>query len=138
MNTEIQRVLVVHQQREILEKIAGELEKKGYIVSIATNGIDGMFAGFYEKFHMILSAMDLPKLTGFEMVRTLQSRSYNNGVPVIFIGTGLESAETIALASKLNAVIMPLPAITNSINTVDEAIPLSDVLSPVRINRTSR
>jgi len=133
----IKNILVVHPLYEIRNRIASELEKKGYYVSAATNGHDGMFAGYSEKFALIISAMNLPRITGFEMIRTLQTHpSNNNNTPIIFIGTGHEDAETVAIASKLNAVIMPLSAISNSISKVDEYAPFADLLSWVKIDRT--
>src|SRR6185436_9831045 len=112
MYFEAKKILIVHPVEEIREKIAVELKSKGYHISIATNGLDGLFACYYEKFSMIISAIDLPKITGFEMIRTLHTRSFHDGTPTIFIGTGQESAETLAIAVKLNAMIMPLRAIT--------------------------
>ena len=138
MYLESQKILIVHHLQEIREKIAAELKKKGYDVSVSTNGLDGLFACYYEKFALIISAIDLPKITGFEMIRTLYTRSSHDGTPTIFIGSGQESAETVKIAAKLNAMIMPLPAITSSINKVSDSAPLDDLLSLVRIDSTSR
>jgi len=117
MHTEAEKILVVHPNQEILEKISDELKKKGYYVSVATNGLDGLFSCYYDKFSLIISAMDLQKITGFEMIRTLHTRTSHNKIPTIFIGTGQESDEIVSIAAKLNAVIMPLPAISRSINS---------------------
>ena len=134
MVTEAKKILVVHSLHEIRDRIASQLEKKGYHVTVAANGLDGLFAGYYEKFALIISAMNLPKITGFEMVRTLQTHSSNNGAPTIFIGTGHEGAEIVAISAKLNAIIMPLDAINNSISKVDESATFDDLLSWVRID----
>ena len=134
MFTEPIKILVAHPLHEIRDRIASQLERKGYYVTLATNGLDGLFAGYYEKFALIISAMALPKITGFEMVRTLQTHSSNNGTPTIFIGTGHESPEIVAISAKLNAMIMPVDAITNSISKVDESATFGDLLSWVKID----
>ena len=137
MYTEAVKILLVHPVQEIREKLTAELKKKGYFVSIATNGLDGLFACYYEKFSLIISAIDLQKITAFEMIRTLHTRSSHNGTPTIFIGTGEESPETLAIAVKLNAMIMPLPTIAKSINKVGESAPLEDLLSLVKVGSIS-
>lgn len=133
MGTELNKILVVLHQPEIREQIKSELERKGYRISISTNGLEGMFAGYCEKFVLIISSMELPKVTGFEMMRALHNRSYNQATPAIFIATGEESDEAIQLASKLNVIFMPLSAITSSINKVDESTQIDDQLNSVKI-----
>lgn len=116
MDVDRQRVLVVHHEQEMREKIIGELEKKGYRVCVASDGLNGMFYGYYEKFTIILCALDLPKISGIEMIRTLRILSFNRKTPVIFIESEQDKPEAVALAAKLNAIVMSYQAITSSIN----------------------
>jgi CheY-like chemotaxis protein len=136
MQSYLHKILIVHPQHEVQEKIAGELEKIGYTVSVAGNGLDGMFIAYYEKFALIISTAELPKVTGFEMMRALQNRSFNKDTPAIFIGTGNESAAAVEHAAKLNTIFMPLSAITNSVNKVGESAQFGDLLSLVKIDRS--
>lgn len=133
MQAEAEKILLVHPTCEIRETIAKELEKKGYHVYAASDGLDGLFACYDHKFALILSAIDLPKVTGFEMIRTMRTHSYNNGTPIVLIGTGQESSEIVAFAAKLSAIIIPLHAITNSISKVDESTPLGDLMHWVKV-----
>jgi PleD family two-component response regulator len=111
------KVLVVHSQPDILKTITAALQKRSYYVSSANNGLEGMFIGNEMKYDMILSAIDLPKITGFEMIRTLQGRFRNRSTPVFFIGTGEESPEVVQHAGILHAQIMSLSDILNGIGS---------------------
>jgi DNA-binding response OmpR family regulator len=95
------KVLLVHTDSEVINEVKSFLGL--CIVHYASDGADGLFAGRVEEYDIIVTALDLPLITGMEMVRALRNLSQNNKTPVIFIGNGTESDQCKALISRLNA-----------------------------------
>jgi len=84
--SEYLRVLVVHRQITVANEIKRQFDGAGWLVHMAQSGLDGLLTARKECFSLILSAVDLPVITGIEMVRGIRNFSFNVNTPVIFIG----------------------------------------------------
>ena len=86
------RILVVDDEKQVLQSLTTVLEKKGYEVSPAITGPLALAA--YASFHPDLVLLDLlmPGMNGFEVLRQLME--YNPELPVVIL-TGVAD-ETIA------------------------------------------
>jgi len=79
------RVLVVDDSitvREVEQKL---LENKGYQVEIAVNGMDGWNALRTGNFNLVISDVDMPRMTGIELVSQIKNHSRLKSIPVIIV-----------------------------------------------------
>ena len=79
------RVLVVHRQNSVANDIKAQFERAGWLVHSAQNGLDGLLAARKGNYSLILSAIDLPVITGLEMIRGIRNFSFNVNTPVVFM-----------------------------------------------------
>lgn len=83
-------ILVVDDQELVRSAAAAALERVGYRVLQATNGAEGLKLALQTFPHLIVSDTIMPRMTGDEMFRTLQSNPRTRQIPVI----GLSSKST--------------------------------------------
>ena len=81
----------MHHQESIVDTIREKFEKSGFDVRCAVDGLEALFTARYERFALIVTGQDIPKVTGFELVRTMRNEFANAETPVIFIATGNEN-----------------------------------------------
>jgi len=102
--SEYLRVLVVHRQASVANDIKRQFDSAGWLVHTAHSGLDGLLAARKESFNLILSAIDLPVITGIEMVRGIRNFSFNVNTPAVFIDHATER-DYDGILSKLRARI---------------------------------
>lgn len=102
------KVLVVHRQEVKLAEIKTILEEIHSYTRLYLCGLDGLLAARIEKFDLIICTIDLPLITGFEMVRALRNYSPNRTTPVIFIEDGSEGPDHVLLSEQLQATWMSM------------------------------
>jgi DNA-binding response OmpR family regulator len=95
------KVLLVHPMEELIQEVKRFLGQT--VIHYASDGADGLFAGRMEEYDLIVTAIDLPLVTGLEMVRALRNMSQNNKTAVIFLGEGNETDACKRLIAKLRA-----------------------------------
>jgi DNA-binding response OmpR family regulator len=100
------KVLVVHRQEEVLQSIIKQLSN--WYIRPANTGLDGLLAARVERFDLILCSMNLPMVTGIEMVRSIRNMSLNQTTPVILLAEGNETPEHLRLISILNANLLTM------------------------------
>jgi len=76
-------ILVVDDQELVRSAIVAALEREGYKVLQATNGAEGLKLALQSFPHLIVSDTVMPRMTGDEMFRTLQSNPRTQKIPVI-------------------------------------------------------
>lgn len=97
------KVLVVHRQKEIIEKIKSVLRSNESIIRFSDSGLDGLLAARIEIFDLIICSTDLPVITGFELVRSVKTNSMNRNTPVVFL-TDTKDEKTAHLGHALGVV----------------------------------
>jgi|AGTN01.1.fsa_nt_gi Chemotaxis protein histidine kinase and related kinases len=86
------RILVVEDSitsRVLLKNI---LESAGYIVTVANDGQDGWEKQSGEKFDLIVTDVEMPRMNGFELTKKVRNESVNKDVPIIVV-TSLASLD---------------------------------------------
>ncbi len=99
------RVLIADDEEVIRTSIQEILTKGGHDTAFAVDGEEAAKKATEEGFDLALLDLDMPKLTGYEVLK--QIRAVNPDLPVIFI-TGAGAASQIAQAIaqyKLNGFI---------------------------------
>lgn len=76
---------MVHRQISVASDIKKQFDYAGWLVHMAQSGLDGLLAARKESFSLILTAIDLPVITGIEMVRGIRNFSFNVNTPVVFM-----------------------------------------------------
>ena len=84
--------MVVHGEEAVLQTLKEKLSMSGCIARPFTSGLDGMLQGRIEKFDWVVSGIDLPAVSGLEMVRSLRLNPMNKDTNVMFLGDGKETA----------------------------------------------
>ncbi|RJP86123.1 MAG: hybrid sensor histidine kinase/response regulator [Desulfobacteraceae bacterium] len=83
--TTLIKILIVEDsaiQAQMLKRI---LEKTGYIVAVAKNGVEGMaMAGEYRP-ELIISDIVMPEMDGFELCKQIKADMQLKGVPVVLL-----------------------------------------------------
>lgn len=96
MTGERPRILVVEDDESITLGLQMNLEAEGYSVALATDGEDGLTRAIAEPFDLLIVDVMLPKMNGFELVRSLRSRKAME--PVIMLSArGAEMDKVMGL-----------------------------------------
>jgi DNA-binding response OmpR family regulator len=85
------RILVVDHDRDIRLLYADALSRPGYYVDAAEDGAAGWEALQVNRYNLLITENDIPKLTGVELVRKLHSARM--GLPVIMAAERLPTDE---------------------------------------------
>ena len=77
------RVLIIEDQRDIAANIWDYLERRGYIVDHAVDGVTGLALALRGDLDVIVLDIGLPRLDGFALCRSL--RAAQSSVPVLML-----------------------------------------------------
>ncbi len=77
------RILLVEDQEMNRDMLSRRLKKRGYEVSIAVDGAEGVDKARSEIPDLILMDMSLPVMDGWEATRTLKSDEATREIPVV-------------------------------------------------------
>jgi CheY-like chemotaxis protein len=77
------KILLVEDNEMNRDMLSRRLERKGYSVSIAVDGGEGVTKARAEKPDLILMDMSLPVVDGWEATRQLKADAATQGIPVI-------------------------------------------------------
>lgn len=81
------RVLVVDDGMTMRMYYRDVLEAAGFEVSEAVNGLEGVERAMTEAFDLLVVDVNMPKMDGYEMIRTVREDVSLRGVPVLTIST---------------------------------------------------
>ena len=80
------KILIVEDEAELREILGRYLEKQGYSVLLAENGVRGLSMAQESKPDLILLDVKMPEMTGFQMIKNLRKTGeWGEHVPVIFL-----------------------------------------------------
>ncbi len=78
-------ILIVDDNPKNLEVLGKTLEKEGYNVEFATDGIGALEWMEYQKFDLILLDVMMPGLSGFEVCKKMRLNPEYDNIPIIFL-----------------------------------------------------
>lgn len=79
------RVLVVDDSLTVREMERRLLEGAGYAVTTAVDGVDGWLNARAQPFDLLISDIDMPRMTGLELVRNLRADPQFAHLPVLLL-----------------------------------------------------
>lgn len=89
------RVLVVDDEAYIVELVKFNLEKEGYKVLVAGDGLSALEMVKKERPDLVLLDIMLPKIDGLEVCRTLKQDDEYNTIPIIMLTAKGEEIDTV-------------------------------------------
>jgi CheY-like chemotaxis protein len=89
-------ILVIEDNKEILENTIELLELKGYQVLSAINGKAGLELALQHKPDLVLCDIMMPVMNGYEVFAALKANSGTADIPFIFVTASVERSEVEA------------------------------------------
>ena len=89
------KILVVDDETYIVELVKFNLEKEGYRVIVAFDGVHALEMVKEENPHLILLDIMLPSMDGLEVCRTLKQDPNYNTIPIIMLTAKGEEIDTV-------------------------------------------
>jgi two-component system sensor histidine kinase and response regulator WspE len=79
------RILVVDDSVTVREVQRTLLQNRGYIVEVAVDGMDGWNALRAASYHLTITDVDMPRMTGIELVSKIKADPKLHSLPVIIV-----------------------------------------------------
>jgi two-component system sensor histidine kinase and response regulator WspE len=79
------RVLVVDDSIAVREAQRQLLVNRGYLVDVAVDGVDGLNSARRVHYDLIISDIDMPRMNGFDLVRSIKQEAKLNAIPVVIV-----------------------------------------------------
>jgi two-component system chemotaxis sensor kinase CheA len=119
-----QKILVVEDAFSTRELEKSILEAQGYFVDTAVDGLDALERLTGTKYDLIVSDIDMPRMNGFELCRTLKKKEEYKDIPVVMV-TALEKEEDKRQGIEVGAAAYIIKSAfeqTNLLNTIERLI----------------
>jgi DNA-binding response OmpR family regulator len=91
-------ILFVDDDPEICQLFQIQLQRAGFAVQIADNGLSGCELALAQPFDLILADLNMPQLDGWGMLRRLRGDYRTRDIPVIFLSAHDDYRETLRAA----------------------------------------
>ena len=105
----VHRILVVEDDDAIREYLESALAKQGHLIDVAKDGLEALAIVSRDVPDLIVSDIDMPRLSGIQLCETLKSDPKTKEIPVILL-TGQHQSELIRQATALGvAHFLPKP-----------------------------
>lgn len=132
-----QTILVVDDEKDLLDLIEYNLKKEGFAVLKAENGEEGIEKAKEHKPDLVLMDIMMPKMDGMEAVETMRADEDLKSIPIIFLTArsdekteveGLDKGgddyitkpiSTTKLISRIKAVMRRFDETTEDVNRLD-------------------
>ena len=79
------RILIVDDSLTVREVERRLLENEGYEVMVAVDGVDGWNTLLSNRFDLLISDVDMPRMNGIELVRTVRADPLFRDLPVMIV-----------------------------------------------------
>jgi two-component system alkaline phosphatase synthesis response regulator PhoP len=90
-----EKVLVVDDERDILELVKYNLDKEGYQVTVVASGEDALLATRNRMPDIIVLDLMLPGVDGLEVCRRLKADPKTRGIPVVMLTAKGDEADVV-------------------------------------------
>lgn len=90
-----ERILVIEDEMHIQELLQYNLEKNGYKVTLADNGIEGLNEALTNVPDLILLDLMLPGMDGLEVCKRLRSEKHTKKLPILMLTAKSEELDKI-------------------------------------------
>jgi two-component system chemotaxis response regulator CheY len=98
----VKKILVVDDSETIRITVSETLNKAGFLVTQAIDGVDGLAKLGQDTFDLVILDVNMPRLNGLEMLEKMRDDPKNAAIPVVMLTTEAHFA-LIDRAKKLGA-----------------------------------
>jgi two-component system alkaline phosphatase synthesis response regulator PhoP len=124
-------ILIVDDEKDIVELLKYNLQKEGYIVLAARNGKEALVLAQKQP-HLIVLDVMMPEIDGWEVSRTLREQPETANIPIVFltakdsevdevVGLELGADDYITKPVKVRTFLARVKRILRKLRHVDEA-----------------
>ncbi len=96
------RILIIEDDADFRELLRIHLSMSGYALEVAEDGVEGGKAVLERPPDLVVSDVDMPFLSGFELLSLMRADKETASIPVILL-SGSSNDETMSEAMKLGA-----------------------------------
>jgi len=89
------KILIVEDDRDIVEMVEYNLREQGYETLSALNGEDGVELARRQRPNLIILDIMLPIMDGFEVCRTLKSNDITAQIPIIILSAKSQETDKV-------------------------------------------
>ncbi|MDZ4699739.1 MAG: response regulator transcription factor [Rhodothermales bacterium] len=139
------RVLVVDDEEDLLDLLQYNLEKEGFEVLLANNGVDGIEVARKEEPDLIVLDIMMPGLDGIEVCRRLRSDAVLRDTPILMLTARTEESAQVQSLEIGADIYLPkpvsIPVLISQIKALmrtanrGETLPAILVLQDIEIDR---
>ncbi len=117
------QVLLIDDDQIILDLLETVLTMKGHRSTLAKDGETGLRLAKEQKFDLVITDLNLPKVTGWDIIKQLKSSDETRAIPVIALSAHSDADDRDAAhtAGCDAYVAKPLDAVS-MISTVDSVL----------------
>lgn len=103
------RILAIDDSRTIRSLLTQTLQKAGFEVSTAVDGVDGIAKFQHEDADLVITDVNMPNKDGFEVIADIRGGTRNRTVPVLVLTTesGAALKERARLAGATGWIVKP-------------------------------
>ncbi len=81
------KILFVDDSTSMRQVVGHAMEKAGYEVTTAVDGVDGVDKLDLQKYDVIITDLNMPNMNGFELIKRAKQNAKNKFSPVIMLTT---------------------------------------------------
>ena len=89
------RILIIEDERDVLDLLTFNLRKAGYTLATATDGAAGLEKARSEKPAFIILDLMLPRMPGLEICKILKSDPATRQIPIMMLTAKAEEIDRI-------------------------------------------
>ena len=115
------RILIIEDDADFRELLRIHLSLAGYALEVAEDGVEGGKALLEHAPDLVVSDVDMPFLSGFELLSLMRAEKETASIPVILL-SGSSNDETMSEAMKLGAA-----------DFLTKPITLEDLMRAIRV-----
>lgn len=90
-----QEILIVDDEKDILDLLSYNLRKEGFSVSVSANGEDALRLIRQRGFDLVILDLMLPGIQGFELCRMLKGSEQTASIPIIMLTAKSEEVDKV-------------------------------------------
>ncbi|MFH1692233.1 MAG: response regulator [Candidatus Omnitrophota bacterium] len=103
-------ILLVDDEQDVLDSLSFFLSRNGYIVSVASNGTDGLKLAKENIPHLIILDLMLPDVDGSDVAVELLQNPATKNIPIVFLTSVFTKSEQMAIGDLIaNRCIVAKP-----------------------------
>lgn len=91
------RILLIDDEEFVLEELLETFEFEGFEVTTASSGEEALGLSGIDDFHVVISDLRMPGLTGIELFKALKNRPDFNAKFILLSGHGAQDAHDEAM-----------------------------------------